>query len=104
MRCVWAWRRTGDPDALRDAADVAREGFAALVGADPDIVALTRPPGVRPFQALLAADDGPSVDDLVLAVRGRPDLARAAARALDEADPEAARTFRERAGLTADPR
>lgn len=103
-RCAWAWRRTGDPDALRDAAEVARLGFEILDGADPSVAPPRAAPGVRPLQSLLAAEDGPGVDDLLLAVRGRPELAAAAARALDAVDADAARQLRERAGAGPGPR
>jgi tetratricopeptide (TPR) repeat protein len=97
-RCLLAWRRTSDPDALGAALEALLLAFELEDGRDPEFRTPHGPAGLARFEAELRTSDGPALDDLLLAVRGRPDLARTAARLVEPVRPGDAATLRAAAG------
>ncbi|MCE9636413.1 MAG: hypothetical protein K8T90_11975 [Planctomycetes bacterium] len=93
-RLAWVWRRTMDPDVLAACVDAARLGFELYDGRDEQVSQGRTIGGAWPARELLLAPSGPLIDDLLLALRGRPDLLETAARLVDDARPDAARRLR----------
>jgi hypothetical protein len=100
-RCLWVWSRTGDPEPLAAALEAQRLAFELEDGRDPEFRTTAPAAGVGRFSAALQAPDGPTLDDLRFAGRGRPALATTAARVLEPLRPADAAALRGAAGTTA---
>lgn len=100
-RLSWVWRRTFDPDVLADCVETARLGFELHDGRDETQSQGGTIGGVGAVRELLLAPNGPVTDDLLLALRGRPELLLVAARLVEDVNGESAAALRAAAGTSA---
>lgn len=91
---VHTWRRSHDPDLLVDILTAASLGLELADGRDRSLPPLGRVFVASGVSAFLTSSSGPTIDDLRLALRGRPDLAETAARLVEKQRPDDARALR----------